>query len=281
MSDQQNDRFATPSESLSSSLVATWYYPEALSKLIHCPLSKFSLHSLTASWPKASRILSTIQLDFSWTLEMSDRQNDRFARPSEGLSKFSSATLHHPEALSKLILSKWMNFPKQPLKNINNDFDKISLLFQTVFESEARNVFPTVQFDFSWTFEMSDWQNDWFARPSKRLSISLSATLHHLEALSKLTGNSFKKYFWRSLKFKIKHCENFQCHFSKISLHYQIAINHRLTVFHQLFSWTSVGSSKCPIHKMIGLQGNLRVWAIFGCHVYYQRTPSKNFFESH
>ena len=41
-------------------------------------------------------------------------------------------------------------FPYQPLKEINSVFDKISLLFQTVLESEAKNLLPTVQLDFSW-----------------------------------------------------------------------------------------------------------------------------------
>ena len=36
-------------------------------------------------------------------------------------------------------------FPNQPLKEINSAFDKISLLFQTVLESEARSLLPTVQ----------------------------------------------------------------------------------------------------------------------------------------
>ena len=40
-------------------------------------------------------------------------------------------------------------FPYQPLKEINSVFDKISLLFQTVLESEAKNLLPTVQLDFS------------------------------------------------------------------------------------------------------------------------------------
>ena len=82
------------------------------------------------------------------------------------------------------------DFSKQPLKKFNNDFDKISLLFQMVFESEARSLLPTDQLDFSWTLEMSDQQNDRFARPSEGLSIPLSATLHHPETLSKLSGNS-------------------------------------------------------------------------------------------
>ena len=32
-------------------------------------------------------------------------------------------------------------------------------------------------------------------------------------------------------------------------------IGHRLAAFHQLFSWTSAGPSKCLIDKLIGWQG--------------------------
>ena len=71
-----------------------------------------------------------------------------------------------------------------------------------------------------------------------------------------------QKFFWKSLKFKISHCKNFQCPLTKISLHYQTPIDQKLTVFHQLFSETSVGPSKCPIDKMIDLQGHVEVWAI-------------------
>ena len=69
-------------------------------------------------------------------------------------------------------------------------------------------------------------------------------------------------FFWKSLKIKIRHCRNFQCPLSKISVHYQTVIDQRLTVFHQLFSWTLVGPSKCPINKMNGSQNHLRVWEI-------------------
>ena len=51
------------------------------------------------------------------------------------------------------------------------------------------------------------------------------------------------------LKFQIRHCKNVHCSLSQISLHYQTVIGQTLTVFHQLFSWTSVGHSKCPIDK--------------------------------
>ena len=69
-----------------------------------------------------------------------------------------------------------IQFPNQPLKKINCAFDKISLLLQTVLESEVRSFLPTVQLDFNWTLEMSDQQNDWFARTFHNLSSSLGAT---------------------------------------------------------------------------------------------------------
>ena len=84
-------------------------------KNFHCRLSNISLHYVTASPSEANSLLPTVQLDFrwtleisnrqklqainllptvqlyfSWTLEMSDRQNDRFARPSESLKNFVS-----------------------------------------------------------------------------------------------------------------------------------------------------------------------------------------------
>ena len=67
-----------------------------------------------------------------------------------------------------------IQFQNQPLKKINCVFEKISLLLQTVLESEARIFLQTVQLDFSWTLEMSDRQNDRFARPSDSLKSSQS-----------------------------------------------------------------------------------------------------------
>ena len=95
----------------------------------------------------------------------------------------------------------------------------------------------------------------------------------------------YKKKYIKKKK-KIRHCKNFQCLLSKTSLHYQTVIDQRLTVFNQLFSLTSVGPSKCPINKMIGSQGHLRVWAYPRLQHYiiqkffqsYVRTLSQNFF---
>ena len=59
-------------------------------KKFHCLLSKYSQHCLTAYWSKASSLLPTDQLDFSWTLEMSNWQNYRFVRSSDSVSSFLS-----------------------------------------------------------------------------------------------------------------------------------------------------------------------------------------------
>ena len=53
-------------------------------------------------------------------------------------------------------------------------FYKISLVFQTVLESEARSRLPTVQLEFISIPKMSDRQNDWFARPSESLKSTVS-----------------------------------------------------------------------------------------------------------
>ena len=139
MSDQQNDRFARPSESLSSSPVATWHHPEALSELIHYFLSKFSLQSLTASWPKASRLSPTIQLDFSWTLQMSDRQKDGFARPSEGLSISPTSVTLSKCPINKMIGSEghlrvWA-YPRLQL-HLRNIWSTKRLVRKAIWESE-------------------------------------------------------------------------------------------------------------------------------------------------
>ena len=63
-----------------------------LLKKINCAFDKISLHSLTASRSEASFLSPTVQFDFSWTLEKSERQNDRFGRPSDTL-KSSISTL--------------------------------------------------------------------------------------------------------------------------------------------------------------------------------------------
>ena len=67
-----------------------------------------------------------------------------------------------------------IQFQNQPLKKINCVFEKISLLLQTVLESEARIFLPTVQLDFSSTLKMPDQQNDRFARLSDSVKSPVS-----------------------------------------------------------------------------------------------------------
>ena len=54
---------------------------------------------------------------------------------------------------------------------------------------------------------------------------------------------------------QIRHCKTFHCPLGKNSLYYQTVIDQRLTVFHLLFSCTSIGSSKSLIDKLISSQG--------------------------
>ena len=136
-------------------------------------------------------------------------------------------------------------FPKQPLKEFDNKFGRISLLFQNIFQSYARSLLPTVQLDFSWTLKLLDQQNDWFARRVQHYIIQRFFQ-NYLRIPS-------QKFFWKSLKFKIRHCKNFQCPLSKMSLHYQTVIDQRLTVFHQRFSWTSGRPLKCRDNLVNGL----------------------------
>ena len=61
-------------------------------KKINRAFDKISLFFQTVLESVARSFLPTVQLDFSWTLGMSDRQNHRFGRPSECLSSSLSAT---------------------------------------------------------------------------------------------------------------------------------------------------------------------------------------------
>ena len=95
--------------------------------------------------------------------------------------------------------------------------------------------------------EMIDRQNGRFARPSYSLSSSLtlmctSSKLFHRNTseMNKFSNEAFQKL-------------------NALLVHYQTVIDQRLTIFHQLFSWTLVRLSKCPIDKIIGLQGLLTV----------------------
>ena len=99
---------------------------------------------------------------------------------------------------------------------------------------------------------MSDRQNDRFARSSECLSSSLTTTCTRLELFR-------RKFFENEYIFKLGIQKNFHCPLSKISLHYQTVIDQRLGILHQMFSWTSVGSLKCPIDKTSASQGHLTV----------------------
>ena len=95
-----------------------------------------------------------------------------------------------------------------------------------------------------------------------------------------LAENLSQKILSKRINVQIRHCKNFDCVLSKISLHYQIVIDQRLTVFHQQFSWTSVGPSKCPIDKMIGSQGQWIVWGDPWLHwVQAKNSITENFFQ--
>ena len=48
----------------------------------------------------------------------------------------------------------------------------------------------------------------------------------------------------------------------KLAYFFKLFWSQTLEPFCKLFRWTSVGLSKCPINKMIGLQDHLTVWAI-------------------
>ena len=85
-----------------------------------------------------------------------------FARPS-GTLKSSVSTL-------------CSNFEIRHWKILHSRLSKVTLHYETAPSSEATSVSPTAQLDFSWTLQISDRQNDWFARPSQCLSSSVSAT---------------------------------------------------------------------------------------------------------
>ena len=202
---------------------------------------------------------------------MSDQQNDRFVRPSESLSNSLNAMCTIVELFpSQIFFWKSLKFKISHCKNFYCPLSKISLHYQNIISQRLTFFSPTVQLDFRWTREMSGWQNDRFARPSESLSNSLNAmcTIEELFPSQKL--------FRKLLKLKIRHCKNFQCPLSKISLHYQTGIDQRRTVFHQLFSWTSVGpnvrSTKWSVYKAI--------WEceqFLECHGYYLKTISQKF----
>ena len=123
MSDWQNDLLGCPSDNLSNSLTTMYTSSEFLHrkfftnkflnklfKKFHCDLSKINLHNQTVIDQQVKSPSPTVQLDFSWTLKMSDRWKDLLTRSSECLSSSLSGKWNHLEAPSKLIYSKLMNF---------------------------------------------------------------------------------------------------------------------------------------------------------------------------
>ena len=96
---------------------------------------------------------------------------------------------------------------------------------------------------------MFDRQNYWFARPYDNLSSLLSATWHQQVPL--------KPIILRWFNFQTKHCKNLIMLSKKLACFFNLFCDQRLSSIHQLFSWTSVGPSKCKIDKMISSQGAL------------------------
>ena len=125
------------------------------------------MHYVTARTSEANSLSRTVQLNCSWTLEMSDQHNNRFATPSECLSSYLSATSCRNSV--KVNSFEMIQFLNQPLQTNNCAFDKISLLLQTILELEARSFLQTVQLDFNWNLEIFDTQKGRFARPSNSL----------------------------------------------------------------------------------------------------------------
>ena len=139
-------------------------------------------------WWEANCLSPTVQLDFSWSLKISDQQNDWFARPSEYMGSSQSAAWHHLAVVSNQFFPN-DSFSKITIKNINNDFDKIRIR-----ESETRSPLPTVELEFSWTLEMSDRQSDLFARLFESLKICVSPLY--------IDKNSIIEFFCKSNTFR-------------------------------------------------------------------------------
>ena len=99
---------------------------------------------------------------------------------------------------------------------------------------------------------------------------------YHVNQLRSLSRKNFGKW----INFQIRDCKTFHCPLFKISLHYQTVIDQRLTVFHRLFSCTSVGPLKCLINKMIGSEVHLTGWEIpWVALVTAKNSFADNFFE--
>ena len=140
------------------------------------------------------------------------------------------------------------------VKKVPCPLSKINLHYQTVIDQRLTVIHQL----FIWTS----------AGPSKCSIYKMCGSQGHLTVWrvpsvpSVLDENSFTELFSKWINIQIRHCKKFHCPLSKTSLHYQTVIDQRLTVFHQLFSWTPVGPSKCPFEKIIGSEGHLTVWEV-------------------
>ena len=162
--------------------------------------------------------------------------------------------MYRLRAPSLKIFPKWIIFQIRHCKKVNRPLSKFSLHSLTVLtkgyqiftnysgglQSDPRNVRST-----KWSIGKAIWQSEEFCYSPVHLTRTPSLNL-----------------FTKWINFELRQWKNANCHLDKISLHYHTVIDHRLTVVHQLFSWTSVGLPKCPINKIIGSQSHLRVWAI-------------------
>ena len=153
---------------------------------------------------------------------MFDRQNGRFGSWSESLSIFPGSTLHHPKAFRNLILSKWIFIFSKLLAIISIKLD----CFFKLFWNQSLETFWQL---FGWTS----------VGPSKCPIDKIMGSQGHRNfwAVSRVPSapakNSFpQKTFSKWKNVQSKHCRKFHCPLSKIGLHYQTVIYHRLTVFH-------------------------------------------------
>ena len=157
--------------------------------------------------------------------------------------------------LSQKIFWKWINFWIRHSKKFHCPLSTISLHYQTAIDQKLTVLHQLL----SWT-EVG---------PSKCPIDKKIGSQDHLTVWGVpsvpcvLSKNSFTENFSKWINFRIRHCKKFYCPLIKVSLHYQTVIDQSLTILYQLFSWNSVGSSKCPIDKMIGSQDHLTVWAVF------------------
>ena len=85
------------------------YFQASNTKIFRCSSNKIWLNSQTVSWSQVSSCSPTIQLDFNWTLEMSNQRNDRFARSSGNLN--SSLRNKHCVKSVQIRCFFWSVFP--------------------------------------------------------------------------------------------------------------------------------------------------------------------------